>query len=181
MQNIDFLTKNLNPPQKLAVETLQGPVLILAGAGSGKTRVLTHRMARLVAEGHAYPEEILAVTFTNKAASEMEHRIYQLLNTINYTVSEPLWVTTFHSFCSRLLRQHITLLDYQAFFNIYDSQDQLQVIKRVLTQLNIDDKIEARALFATDYVELTALDNNLQSLCCYSMQIKEWKLCILMK
>lgn len=141
MQPADILTKNLNPPQKMAVETLQGPVLILAGAGSGKTRVLTHRMARIIAEGHAYPEEILAVTFTNKAASEMEHRIYQLLGQLDYTVTDPLWVTTFHSFCARLLRSHITMLDFQPFFNIYDSQDQLQVIKRVLAQLQIDDKI----------------------------------------
>lgn len=141
MQHIEILTENLNEPQKKAVETLQGPVLILAGAGSGKTRVLTHRLAHLVATGKAYPEDILAVTFTNKAASEMEHRIYQLLHKLNYTISEPLWITTFHSFCSRVLRQHITLLDYQNFFNIYDSQDQLQVIKRTLTQLNIDDKI----------------------------------------
>ena len=141
MQTSDILTKNLNPPQKKAVETLNGPVLILAGAGSGKTRVLTHRMAKIVADGLAYPEEILAVTFTNKAASEMEHRIYQILGEFNYIVTVPLWVTTFHSFCSRLLRSHITMLDYQPFFNIYDSQDQLQLIKRVLVQLNIDDKI----------------------------------------
>jgi DNA helicase-2/ATP-dependent DNA helicase PcrA len=141
LQPSDILTKNLNPPQKQAVETLQGPVLILAGAGSGKTRVLTHRMARIIADGYAYPEEILAVTFTNKAASEMEHRIYQILSKLDYTVTVPLWVTTFHSFCARLLRSHITMLDYQPFFNIYDSQDQLQMLKRVLTQLHIDDKI----------------------------------------
>jgi len=141
MQTTDILIKNLNPAQRQAVETLQGPVLVLAGAGSGKTRVLTHRMAKLVAEGFAAPENILAVTFTNKAASEMEHRIYQLLGTLNITMVEPLWVTTFHSFCSRLLRKHITLLDYQPHFNIYDSQDQLQLIKRVLTQLNINDDI----------------------------------------
>lgn len=140
-QPSDILIKNLNPPQKRAVETLQGPVLILAGAGSGKTRVLTHRMARIIAEGFAYPEEILAVTFTNKAASEMEHRIYQILGDLGYTVTVPLWVTTFHSFCARLLRTHITMLDFQPFFNIYDSQDQLQLLKRVLTQLHIDDKI----------------------------------------
>lgn len=140
-QPTEILTKNLNPPQKKAVETLQGPVLILAGAGSGKTRVLTHRMAKIIADGCAYPEEILAVTFTNKAAAEMEHRIYQILSELDYTVSVPLWVTTFHSFCARLLRSHITMLDYQPFFNIYDSQDQLQLLKRVLTQLHIDDKI----------------------------------------
>lgn len=149
MQASDILTKNLNPPQKRAVETLKGPVLILAGAGSGKTRVLTHRMARIIAEGFAYPEEILAVTFTNKAASEMEHRIYQILGELDYTVTVPLWVTTFHSFCARLLRSHITMLDYQPYFNIYDSQDQLQVVKRVLTQLNIDDKIFPAKNFLT--------------------------------
>lgn len=141
MQPTDILTKKLNPPQRQAVETLQGPVLILAGAGSGKTRVLTHRMAKIIADGLAYPEEILAVTFTNKAASEMEHRIYQLLGDLNYTLSVPLWVTTFHSFCARLLRSHIAMLDYQPFFNIYDSQDQLQVLKRILAQLQLDDKI----------------------------------------
>lgn len=149
MESGDILTKNLNPPQKLAVETLQGPLLILAGAGSGKTRVLTHRMARLIAEGFAYPEEILAVTFTNKAASEMEHRIYNILQQLDYTVTDPLWVTTFHSFCARLLRSHITMLDYKPFFNIYDSQDQLQLIKRVLTQMNIDDKIFPAKNFQT--------------------------------
>jgi len=141
MQAMEILVKNLNPPQRLAVETLQGPVLILAGAGSGKTRVLTHRMAKIVAVGYAAPEDILAVTFTNKAASEMEHRIYQILGDLNITLVEPLWVTTFHSFCSRILRKHITLLDYQSHFNIYDSQDQLQLIKRVMTQQNINDDI----------------------------------------
>lgn len=141
MQTMEILVKNLNPPQRKAVETLQGPVLVLAGAGSGKTRVLTHRMAKIVAEGYAAPEDILAVTFTNKAASEMEHRIYQLLGSLNITLVEPLWVTTFHSFCSRLLRKHITLLDYAAHFNIYDSQDQLQLIKRILIQQNINDDI----------------------------------------
>lgn len=141
MQTMEILVKSLNPPQRKAVETLQGPVLVLAGAGSGKTRVLTHRMAKIVAEGYAAPEDILAVTFTNKAASEMEHRIYQLLGELNITLVEPLWVTTFHSFCSRLLRKHITLLDYQAHFNIYDSQDQLQLLKRILVQQNINDDI----------------------------------------
>lgn len=141
MQNADFITHNLNPEQKRAVETLQGPLLILAGAGSGKTRVLTHRVANVIVQNLAAPEEILAVTFTNKASAEMEHRIYQLLSQLQFIVRETLWVNTFHSFCARLLRQHIQLLDYQPYFNIYDSGDQLSLIKRVLQQLNMDDKI----------------------------------------
>ncbi len=141
MQAVEILVKNLNSHQKQAVETLQGPLLILAGAGSGKTRVLTHRMAKIIAEGYAAPEEILAVTFTNKAAAEMEHRIYQILSQLDVTLVEPLWVTTFHSFCSRFLRKNIALLNYGTHFNIYDSQDQLQLIKRVLVQKNINDDV----------------------------------------
>lgn len=141
MQSADFITHNLNPEQKRAVETLQGPLLVLAGAGSGKTRVLTHRVANIILQSLADPEEILAVTFTNKAATEMEHRIYQLLSKLHFVVRETLWVNTFHSFCARLLRQHIQLLDYQAYFNIYDSGDQLSMIKKVLQQLNMDEKI----------------------------------------
>ena len=79
MEVTEFITKNLNPPQRQAVESLGGPLLILAGAGSGKTRVLTHRMVNMIAQGFAAPDEILCVTFTNKAAKEMEHRIYKLL------------------------------------------------------------------------------------------------------
>lgn len=141
MQHTEFITNNLNPEQKRAVETLQGPLLILAGAGSGKTRVLTHRVANIIGQELAQPEEILAVTFTNKAAAEMEHRIYQLLSQMHIIVRDRLWVNTFHSFCVRLLREHIALLDYQPFFNIYDSQDQLSLIKKVMHTLNMDEKI----------------------------------------
>ncbi len=138
---MEFLTHGLNPPQKQAVETLNGPLLILAGAGSGKTRVLTHRVANLILQRMAGSDEILAVTFTNKAAREMEHRISQLLVQMNYPVYEPLWISTFHSFCVRVLRQHVTLLDYKSFFGIYDSNDQLSVIKKVAASLNINDKM----------------------------------------
>ncbi len=122
------------------METLSGPLLILAGAGSGKTRVLTYRTANLIAQGLANPEEILAVTFTNKAAREMEGRIAALLREIGIPVHGRLWVSTFHSICARILREHIHLLDYQPFFGIYDSSDQLSMIKRVMTALGIDEK-----------------------------------------
>lgn len=141
MNVFEHITKNLNPPQKEAVETLNGPILILAGAGSGKTRVLTQRMANMIAQGIAAPDEILCVTFTNKAAKEMEARIYKLMHDIGFPIRTQLWVSTFHSFCVRVLRQHITLLDYKPFFGIYDSSDQLSQIKRAMNVLNINEKM----------------------------------------
>lgn len=141
MNTVENLTRNLNPTQRKAVETLDGPLLILAGAGSGKTRVLTHRMAALIGKGVCSPEEILCVTFTNKAAHEMEHRIYSLLSEIGVPVTQNLWISTFHSFCVRLLRRHIDLLDYKKPFTIYDSGDQLSQIKKVMIALNINDKM----------------------------------------
>jgi DNA helicase-2/ATP-dependent DNA helicase PcrA len=141
MEVTEFITKNLNPPQRQAVESLAGPLLILAGAGSGKTRVLTHRMVNMIAQGFAAPDEILCVTFTNKAAKEMEHRIYKLLADLGVPVHAQLWISTFHSFCVRVLRAHITLLDYKPFFGIYDSSDQLSQIKKVMTALNINEKM----------------------------------------
>lgn len=122
------------------METLTGPLLILAGAGSGKTRVLTFRTANLIAQGLANPEEILAVTFTNKAAREMEGRITDLLRKIGVPVHGRLWISTFHSICARILREYIHLLDYQPFFGIYDNSDQLSLIKKVMTALDIDEK-----------------------------------------
>lgn len=141
MDVLEFVTKNMNPPQREAIITLEGPLLILAGAGSGKTRVLTHRMAHIIGQGVAAPDEILCVTFTNKAAKEMEHRIYKILADMGAAIHSQLWINTFHSFCVRVLRAHITLLDYKPFFGIYDSSDQLSQIKKVMTALNIDDKM----------------------------------------
>lgn len=141
MNTLEVITKNLNPAQKEAVLQSLGPVLILAGAGSGKTRVLTHRMAAIIAGGHAAPEEILCVTFTNKAAKEMESRIYHILSEIGASIRHQLWVSTFHSFCVRILRAHITLLDYKPQFSIFDPSDQLSQIKKVMNILNINDKI----------------------------------------
>lgn len=137
----EIITNQLNGPQKEAVETIEGPLLILAGAGSGKTRVLTHRMANMIAQGKAAPDGVLAVTFTNKAAREMEARIFRLLSDIGIPVREPLWVSTFHSFCNRVLRDHITLLDYKKYFSIYDDSDQLSQIKKVMQALNINEKV----------------------------------------
>lgn len=141
MQSRETITHQLNPAQRKAVETLDGPVLILAGAGSGKTRVLVHRMANLIASGHASTDEILCVTFTNKAAKEMEHRMFKILSELNVPITRDMWVSTFHSFCVRILRKHIDLLDYKKPFTIYDSGDQLAQVKRVMKALNINDKM----------------------------------------
>jgi DNA helicase II / ATP-dependent DNA helicase PcrA len=137
----EYLVDKLNPPQTKAVQHSAGPLLILAGAGSGKTRVLTHRMAFIIGHGLAAADEILCVTFTNKAAKEMEHRIYKLLAEINIPIMSHLWINTFHSFCVRILRQHIELMDYKKPFTIYDSGDQLSLIKRVVQGLNLNDKM----------------------------------------
>lgn len=139
-EHTENLVKHLNPPQKSAVETILGPLLILAGAGSGKTRVLTHRMAYLIATGTCSPDQILAVTFTNKAAREMEHRIFKILSDMGVMIREPLWISTFHSFCRRILREQIHLLDYRNAFGIYDDSDQLSQIKKVCTALGINEK-----------------------------------------
>ncbi len=130
----------LNERQAEAVATLNGPLLILAGAGSGKTRVLTFRMANLIAQGEATADQILAVTFTNKAAREMESRTVKLLGDMGIPVYERMWVSTFHSTCARILREDIHLLDYQPFFAIYDDSDQMSLIKKVMNSLNINDK-----------------------------------------
>ncbi len=138
---MEQITKNLlngmNPQQAEAVRTTEGPLLIMAGAGSGKTRVLTHRIAYLVVEKEVYPSKILAITFTNKAAREMRERIDGLLG--NGT-TESMWVSTFHSMCVRILRRNIDRIGYSKSFSILDSADQLSVVKNVLKQLNIDSK-----------------------------------------
>lgn len=125
----------LNPEQRLAAETMEGPVLILAGAGSGKTRALTYRVANLM--DHGVPAwSILALTFTNKAAREMKERITQLVG----EQAESAWISTFHSTCARILRRDIEKLGYTRSFTIYDDDDQGTVIKDILKHLNIDEK-----------------------------------------
>lgn len=143
------LLQHLNPNQRQAAELTEGPVLILAGAGSGKTRVLTFRMAHIILNGLATPDEILAVTFTNKAAREMESRVVKLLKDLGIPVFSQPWVSTFHSMCVRILRQNLMLLGYQPGFSIYDSDDQFKMIKDVLKKLNIDEKIHPSKKFAS--------------------------------
>ena len=130
------LLAGLNPPQREAVEHGEGPLLVLAGAGSGKTRVLTHRIAYLLATGAARPGEILAITFTNKAAAEMRDRVGQLVG----RSVRAMWVTTFHSACARMLRVDAERLGYSKGFTIYDQADSLRMLKRCLTELGFDTK-----------------------------------------
>jgi len=127
----------LNPNQLEAVLHTEGPLLILAGAGSGKTRVLTHRIAYMIEEKGINPWNILAITFTNKAAAEMRERVDKIVG----FGSEHIWVSTFHSSCVRILRRHIDKLGYDNNFTIYDGDDQKSVIKDVCKRLNIDTKI----------------------------------------
>src|SRR6186713_1426586 len=131
---MDFLEK-LNPEQREAVLHRDGPLLILAGAGSGKTRVITFRIAYLIGNGHAAPDEVLAVTFTNKAAGEMRERVQSLLG----DNADGVWLSTFHALCARLLRREAPHIGLSRDFVIYDSTDQLTVMKQALKQIGIDD------------------------------------------
>ncbi|MGL5641465.1 MAG: ATP-dependent helicase, partial [Paraclostridium sp.] len=127
---------SLNPAQKEAVLKTEGPVLILAGAGSGKTRVLTTRIAHLMQNKGVHPSNILAITFTNKAANEMKERVEE---TIDSDVKD-MWITTFHSCCVRMLRKDINRIGYNRSFVIYDSSDQATLVKDCLKELNLSDK-----------------------------------------
>ncbi|HEY6274190.1 MAG TPA: UvrD-helicase domain-containing protein [Terriglobales bacterium] len=136
------LLDQLNPRQREAVEAVAGPLLILAGAGSGKTRVITYRIVHLVEDLGVAPDSILAVTFTNKAAAEMAERVDHLLG--GRSLRKPL-IATFHSFCVRVLRRDIEALrigdaGYKKDFAIYDEADQQSVVKSVMRRLGVDDK-----------------------------------------
>ncbi len=126
----------LNREQYEAVAAVDGPLLILAGAGSGKTRVLTYRVAHMIKDLNIYPSKILAITFTNKAAGEMKDRIKELVG----DEVEGMWISTFHSSCVRILRREIDKLGYNKNFAIYDSYDQKVLIKQCMEELNINDK-----------------------------------------
>ena len=124
----------LNDRQREAVFKTKGPVLILAGAGSGKTRVLTHRISYLIEHEGVKPWNILAITFTNKAAGEMRERVDDLIG----HGAEQIWVSTFHSGCAKILRRDIEKLGYTRSFTIYDDDDQMSALKEILKKLNID-------------------------------------------
>ena len=130
-----YLAK-LNPEQRDAVETLDGPLLVLAGAGTGKTRVLTTRFAHLLMANRAFPNQVLAVTFTNKAAREMRERVSAIIG----RPAEGLWLGTFHALCARMLRRHADLVGLTSGFSILDSDDQLRLLKQVMDANRVDPK-----------------------------------------
>ena len=143
MINSDFL-KSLNEAQKRAVTHLEGPLLIVAGAGSGKTKVLTSRIANLIKEKKAFPNQILAVTFTNKAAKEMQNRVSTILKAEATGLS---WLGTFHSICAKLLRKHAPAVNLKSNFTIIDSDDQSRLIKNICKSENIDTKQLSQNIF----------------------------------
>ncbi|MEE8418294.1 MAG: UvrD-helicase domain-containing protein, partial [candidate division Zixibacteria bacterium] len=134
MENRGYLN-DLNEWQRQAVEQVDGPLLVLAGAGSGKTRVITHRIAHIIATGAAQPDQILAVTFTNKAAGEMKSRVIDLLGSQGRWV----WLSTFHSLCARILRQHSEALGFKRSFSIYDEAESQALIKMIYKSKGIPD------------------------------------------
>ncbi|MDR2833615.1 MAG: UvrD-helicase domain-containing protein, partial [Streptococcaceae bacterium] len=140
------LTTGMNERQKEATMTTEGPLLIMAGAGSGKTRVLTHRIAYLIEEKMINPWNILAITFTNKAAKEMNERVHHLLD----TRGEGVWISTFHSMCVRILRRDADVIGYNKNFTIISGSEQSTLIKRILKELNLDPKkYDPRSLLGT--------------------------------
>lgn len=145
MSMTDKLLNGLNPQQQKAVQTTNGPLLLMAGAGSGKTRVLTHRIAYLLGEKGVAPWNVLAITFTNKAAREMRERIDTLVG----PEAEDIWISTFHSMCVRILRRDIDRIGINRNFTILDSGDQLTVVKKIMKERNIDPKkFEPRSILA---------------------------------
>lgn len=131
------LIEGLNDKQKEAVLETDGPCLVIAGAGSGKTKVLTHKIAYLIGEKHVSPWNILAITFTNKAANEMKERVAGLIGDI----ANDMWLGTFHSICVRILRRYIDRIGFTSSFVIFDTSDQKSLIKECMKQLEVDDKM----------------------------------------
>jgi DNA helicase-2/ATP-dependent DNA helicase PcrA len=133
----DPLIDALNPEQRDAVLHTEGPLLVVAGAGSGKTRVLTHRVAHLIASELARPSQILAITFTNRAAREMRERVERL---VGGSSASRMWVMTFHAACGRMLRRDAARAGYTPSFTIYDQADQLRLVKACTEELGLDPK-----------------------------------------
>ena len=138
MFSLDFL----NPLQRQIAKDTDGAILVSAGAGSGKTRLLTHRIVYLIEEKGVMPENILAITFTNKATNEMKERISQM------TTKSNVWISTFHSMCARILRENISHLDgYNRFFTIYDTSDKDKVLKRILKAEELEDDFKNKVQY----------------------------------
>ena len=131
------LLEGLNDKQYEAVTKTEGPCLVIAGAGSGKTKVLTHKIAYLMSEKNVKPWDILAITFTNKAANEMKERVEKLVG----DVASDLWMGTFHSICVRILRRYIDRIGFDSSFVIFDTSDQKTLIKQILKTKELDDKM----------------------------------------
>ncbi len=168
MQNSDLsFLEQLNQEQRAAVEHTEGPLLILAGAGSGKTKVLTCRIAYLIREKQVKPWNIMAITFTNKAAGEMRERVDALVG----MGAESIWVSTFHSSCCRILRRFIDRLGYDNSFTIYDTDDSRQVMKEVIRELELDPKVyKERAILA----RISAAKNELQDPEAFEAECTSW-------
>ncbi|MDT2764517.1 DNA helicase PcrA [Enterococcus asini] len=157
------LLKGMNPRQAEAVQLTEGPLLIMAGAGSGKTRVLTHRIAYLIEEKGVNPWNILAITFTNKAAKEMKERVINLME----AGGEDVWISTFHSMCVRILRRDVDHIGYSKNFTIIDSSEQLTLMKRVVKEQNIDPKkYDPRSILGA----ISNAKNELLTVAAYSAQ-----------
>lgn len=138
--------ENLNPNQRQAVTTVSGPLLVIAGAGSGKTRVLTTRIAHLISEHQVPPYRIAAVTFTNKAAQEMRERVEALVG----SRASEVFMGTFHSLCVRILRKEVAWSGYQPNFQIFDQADQLTVVRECLKELNLDpQRVQPKQILAS--------------------------------
>ena len=164
------ILKNLNDEQKIPASIIDGPVLVTAGAGSGKTRMLTHRIAHMVKEKNINPNHIMAITFTNKAANEMKERLEKMIDDI-----QDMWICTFHAMCSRILRRHADLLGYSKSFSIYGDSEKESVIKKAMRARNIDPE-ENKTLNAKTFGwHISNAKNNLMSPSEYSKFIRDPK------
>ena len=149
------LIEGLNDRQKEAVISTEGPCLVIAGAGSGKTKVLTHKIAYLISEKYVKPWNIIAITFTNKAANEMKERIQNIIG----DAANDLWMGTFHSICVKILRKYIDRIGFDHSFLIFDTSDQKTLIKECLKDLKVDDKL------FTDRAVLSEISNGCEFTC----------------
>ena len=160
----------LNDKQQQAVTAPLGPVLVLAGAGSGKTRVLTYRIAHLIEKGLCQPENILSLTFTNKAAKEMQERVNKLLTQNSKQLTTLPTMGTFHSVCARLLRQEITVLGYSRGFVIFDADDQTKIIKEICEELEIGKRFPPSLFRAY----ISSAKNNVQTPAEFSIGLESY-------